>query len=45
MEELVRFAMKLTVWVEATDENEAQLILERHLAGTFDSEVLEVTSP
>lgn len=45
MEELIRYAVKLTVWVEATDEDEAQLLLERHLAGVFDSEVIEVTSP
>lgn len=43
MGELERYAVTLTVWVNATDEDEAQLILERHLAGSFDSEVIEAT--
>ena len=42
MRGLVRYAMTVTVYVEATSGDEAQLILERHLAGSFDSEVIGV---
>jgi hypothetical protein len=44
MADLIPYVVKLTVWVKATDEDEAQLILERHLAGFFDPEVIEVVS-
>lgn len=45
MGELIRYTVTLTVWVDATSEDEAQLILERHLAGCFDSKVIKVSSP
>jgi len=37
-----RFEVTVTVLVEATAEDEAALIVERELAGKFDSELVSV---
>ena len=37
-----RFSVTVKVLVEATDEHEAALIIERLLAGHFDSELIAV---
>ena len=38
-----RFSVTLNVFVEATDEDEAELFVERLLAGRADSELLSVS--
>ena len=42
--ELQRFGVTTSVYVDAADAGEAALILERHLAGRFDSDLLSVTA-
>ena len=37
-----RFAVNVTVLVEATTEEEAALVVERELAGKFNSELVSV---
>jgi hypothetical protein len=37
---MTRCAVTTTIYVDATDEDEAALIIERFLAGRFDSEVI-----
>ncbi|WP_187399295.1 hypothetical protein [Bradyrhizobium paxllaeri] len=38
-----RYAVTVTVFVDATSEGDASLILERECAGKFDSELISVT--
>ena len=40
--ELQRFGVTATVFIDAVDAHEAALIVERLLAGRFDSEVVAV---
>lgn len=40
---MVRYAVTTTVFVEAADAGEAALMVERDLAGRFDSELVSVT--
>ena len=39
---MVRYAVTTTVFVEAADAGEAALVIERDLAGRFDSELVSV---
>jgi hypothetical protein len=41
---MVRYAVTTTIFVEAADASEAALIVERNLAGRFDSELVSVTA-
>ena len=41
---MVRYAVTTTVYVEAADADEAALIIERDLAGRFDSELDSVVA-
>ena len=40
---MVRYAVTTSVFVEAADAGEAALMIERDLAGRFDSELVSVT--
>ena len=42
--ELQRFGVTTTVFVDATDAGEAALIIERDLAGRFDSDLMSVSA-
>ena len=42
--ELQRFGVMTTVFVDATDAGEAALIVERDLAGRFDSDLVAVSA-
>jgi hypothetical protein len=42
--ELQRFGVPTTVFVDATDAGEASLIIERDLAGRFDSDLVSVSA-
>lgn len=42
--ELQRFGVTTTVFVDATDAGEAALIVERDLAGRFDSDLVSVAA-
>ena len=44
MMDLQRFGVTSTVFVDATDSGEAALIIERDLAGRFDSDLVSVAS-
>ncbi|MDQ3913758.1 MAG: hypothetical protein M3285_01055 [Actinomycetota bacterium] len=39
-----RFAVTTNVYVDASDPDEAALLVERHMAGAFDSEVVHIAS-
>ncbi|MDQ3785197.1 MAG: hypothetical protein M3360_10070 [Actinomycetota bacterium] len=40
--EVRRFMVTVKVFIDATDSDEAAMIIERHLAGAFDSELVTV---